>query len=86
MDMLGRIVTNFQPQLLGQLIEGYRYVFVLMLLGFLLHFAPAKWETAFAHRVIRLPLLGKVALMVVLIYLVIQVKSSDIQPFIYFRF
>ena len=85
-EMLHQIAANFQPQLLGQLIEGYRYVFALMLLGFLLHFAPAGWEAAFAHRIIRLPLPGKVALMVVLIYLVIQVKSSEIQPFIYFRF
>ncbi|MDR0746243.1 MAG: MBOAT family protein [Mediterranea sp.] len=86
MDMIGQITANFQPQLFGQLIQGYRYVFALMLLGFLLHFAPARWETAFARHVVRLPLFGKALLMVVLIYLVIQVKSSEIQPFIYFRF
>jgi D-alanyl-lipoteichoic acid acyltransferase DltB (MBOAT superfamily) len=86
MDMLGQIATDFRPQLFVQLIEGYRYVFALMLLGLLLHFAPAKWETALAYCVIRLPLLGKALLMVVVIYLVIQVKSSEIQPFIYFRF
>lgn len=86
MDMINQIATNFQPQLFVQLIEGYWRVFALMLLGFLLHFAPVKWETAFANRVIGLPLLGKVVLMVALIYLVIQVKSSEIQPFIYFQF
>ena len=86
MDMIGQIITNFQPQLFIQLIEGYWRVFALMLLGFLLHFAPIKWETAFANSVIRLPLIGKVVLMVALVYLVIQVKSSEIQPFIYFQF
>lgn len=86
MDMIGQITGNFQPQLFVQLVEGYWKVFALMLLGFLLHFAPVKWETALANGVIRLPLLGKVVLMVALIYLVIQVKSSEIQPFIYFQF
>lgn len=86
MDMIGQITTNFQPQLFVQLVEGYWRVFALMALGFLLHFAPVKWETALANGVIRLPLLGKVVLMVALIYLVIQVKSSEIQPFIYFQF
>lgn len=86
MNMIGQIISNFQPQLFLQLIEGYWRVFALMLLGFLLHFAPAKWESAFANGVMGMPLLGKVVLMVALVYLVIQVKSSDIQPFIYFQF
>lgn len=85
-DMIRQIAFNFQPQLFVQLIEGYWRVFALMALGFVLHFAPTRWETAFANSIIRLPLLGKVVLMVALVYLVIQVKSSEIQPFIYFQF
>lgn len=85
-SMIKQIVTNFQPQLITQLVEGYWRVFALMLVGFLLHFAPAKWESAFSAKVISLPLWGNVLLMLLLIYLVIQVKSSEVQPFIYFQF
>ncbi|NDV63882.1 MBOAT family protein [Bacteroides sp. 224] len=85
-NMLGQIATNFHPELFGQLITGYWRVFALMLLGFLLHFAPVKWEQAFERNIIGLPFLGKVVLVVALIYLVIQIKSSEIQPFIYFQF
>ena len=46
MDMLGQIFTTFRPQLFPQLLEGYWKVFALMLLGFLLHFAPDSWENA----------------------------------------
>lgn len=35
---------------------------------------------------IKLPFLGKAIVMVAMIYLVIQMKSSEIQPFIYFQF
>ena len=84
--MLKQIVTTFRPQLFPQLLEGYWKVFALMLLGFLLHFAPDSWQNACCRGVVKLPLLGKALLLVVLIYLVIQIKSSDIQPFIYFQF
>lgn len=86
LSMIKQIFLNFQPQLFLQLIEGYWEVFALMLLGFLLHFAPAKWETFLSDSVVRLPLVGKVVVMIALIYLVIQVKSSEVQPFIYFQF
>ena len=86
MDMLKQIFTTFRPQLFPQLVEGYWEVFALMALGYLLHFVPDSWELACTKTVIRLPLLGKAVLMLAVIYLVIQMKSSEIQPFIYFQF
>ncbi|MDR0938392.1 MAG: MBOAT family protein [Mediterranea sp.] len=86
MSMLRQIFTAFHPRLFAQWAEGYWQVFALMLLGFLLHFAPAKWENAACRGVTRLPLPGKALLLVALVYLVIQMKSADIQPFIYFQF
>ena len=86
MDMLNQIFTAFRPQLFPQLIEGYWRVFALMAVGFLLHFAPDSWENAVCRGVIKLPFLGKAIVMVAMIYLVIQMKSSEIQPFIYFQF
>lgn len=86
LDMIKQICTTFRPQLLPQLLAGYWEVFALMALGFLLHFSPDRWESMLSKTVIRLPLAGKAVLMVALIYLVIQMKSSEIQPFIYFQF
>ncbi|NDV60062.1 MBOAT family protein [Bacteroides sp. 519] len=86
MSMLKQIFTNFQPQLFVQLIEGYWQVFALMAIGFVLHFTPKSLEMKFQKGVIGMPFVGKVLLMVMVIYLVIQVKSSEIRPFIYFDF
>ena len=52
----------------------------------LIHFLPDSWEEAGVKTVTRLPLLGKALLLIALIYVVIQMKSADIQPFIYFQF
>lgn len=84
--MIRQIFTHFTPELFGQLIEGYWKVFALMALGFLLHFAPDSWQNTFSTGITKLPLPGKAFLLVVLIYLVIQMKSTEIQPFIYFQF
>lgn len=86
MDMLRQIFTTFRPQLFPQLVAGYWEVFALMALGYFLHFVPDSWERACTKTVIRLPLLGKAVLVLAVIYLVIQMKSSEIQPFIYFQF
>ena len=84
--MIHQITTNFQPQLFLQLVDGYRAVFILMAIGFVLHFLPDRWETACQRGVVRLPLAGQALLLLIVIYAVIQVKTSDIQPFIYFQF
>lgn len=84
--MLTQIATSFHPELLPQLLAGYPGVFLLMALGFVLHFLPDTWEQWGTKKVTALPLAGKAALLVVLIYIVIQVKSAGVQPFIYFQF
>ena len=84
--MINQISTTFRPQLFPQLIAGYWKVFALMAVGFILHFSPDRWEKAWCKTVIRLPLAGKAALLLVLIYLAVQMKSAEVQPFIYFQF
>ncbi|MCD8261696.1 MAG: MBOAT family protein [Bacteroides sp.] len=86
MDMIRQIFTNFHPELFPQLVTGYWKVMLFMTLGFLLHLAPSSWEQKAGKAVISLPLAGKALLLVALIYFMIQVKSSEIQPFIYFQF
>ncbi len=85
-DMMKQIITSFHPELFTGLVAGYTGVFALMGLGFLLHFAPDKWEKACQEYVTSMPLLIKAIAIVVVIVIVIQVKSSEIQPFIYFQF
>lgn len=86
MTMINQIFRSFTPQLFPQLVEGYWRVFILMGIGFLLHFSPDKWQDACSRGVTKLPLIGKAVILVVLIYVVVQMKSTEIQPFIYFQF
>lgn len=84
--MLKQIFTNFNPQIFFQMIEGYWRVFILMGIGYFLHFVPDRWQDECSRIVTSVSLFGKACLLVAVIYVVIQVKSTEIQPFIYFQF
>lgn len=84
--MLTQIFTNFQPQLISQFVVGYPEVTALMVTGFVLHFLPESWSR-FTEKQMGSSSSILLALMLVgMIIWVIQVKGSEIQPFIYFKF
>ena len=85
-SMISQIFTSFHPELAGQLFVGYWKVFALMGIGYLLHWCPDSWQNACSRGMVRMPVVVQAFILIALIFLVIQVKSSDIQPFIYFQF
>ncbi len=84
--MLHQIFEHFNAPMIPQMINGYAVVFSLIAVGYLLHFLPHSAEVWAQKRVIGSSLVVQVVLMAVMIWCVMQTKSSDIQPFIYFQF
>ena len=85
-QILTQIFTQFRISVAWQWIQGYEYVFILILLGFITHFIPKKAHELSEKALANSPVFLKAFIIVLAIWLVIQVKSSDIQPFIYFQF
>ncbi|GJQ61973.1 MAG: alginate O-acetyltransferase [Melioribacteraceae bacterium] len=85
-DMIQQILFYFHGGVFWQFIEGYTAVFIMMIIGFALHFTPERYEVVMEKLVTRSPMIVKALILVAVIWLVAQVKSSDIQPFIYFQF
>ncbi|MDH6305830.1 alginate O-acetyltransferase complex protein AlgI [Parabacteroides sp. PF5-5] len=85
-EVLTQIFTRFHPEVFLQFVMGYKGVFLLMLIGYILHFMPKKAEQAAQAVVTRSPLVVQSLMLVILIFIVIQVKSAGVQPFIYFQF
>ncbi len=84
--MLQQIFTNFQPQLITQFLAGYPEVSILMALGFILHFLPSSLNRRTEALLSKAPLLVNALLLAAMIIWVVQVKGSEVQPFIYFKF
>lgn len=86
LDVLSQIFTFFHPEILSQFIDGYPVVIVLMIVGFITHFMPIKLEESVKNIVDRLNIPALAFILSLVIWLVIQFKSADIHPFIYFQF
>ena len=85
-DILEQVFTNFDISLIPNIITGYWEIFAMMLVGYVAHFTPRRLQERACDAVIRNPLAVNALLIVVIIWVVMQVKSADIQPFIYFQF
>jgi D-alanyl-lipoteichoic acid acyltransferase DltB (MBOAT superfamily) len=85
-EMIRKIFTDFHPELFTQVVTGYWAVFAMMLFGYVAHFIPDSWNNACVAVIKRGGVVLGAVLIAIVIYIVIQVKSSEIQPFIYFQF
>ena len=84
--MLYQIANNFNVAIIPQVIEGYKFVIGLIVLGYFMHFIPEKIDQDLMRKVGVASFWWQVAMLVLTAWCVMQVKSSDIQPFIYFQF
>ncbi len=84
--MITKILTEFHGDLFPQFLEGYPAVSTLILLGYTLHFLPTSWNALTSNALTRLRLSIQLAIFVLLILLIVQVRGSEVQPFIYLQF
>jgi alginate O-acetyltransferase complex protein AlgI len=84
--MLTQIFSHFNLSILFQFISGYSLVLFLMAIGYVSHFVPDDVIERLQEQVMSMPLYAKALCMVAVIVVVIQMKSAEVQPFIYFQF
>lgn len=85
-QILQQIWDSFHIEVIWQFVVGYKMVVSLMILGYLMHFVNSARMQSLQHRLMVSPFAVQVLLLIVVIFIVIQMKSSEIQPFIYFQF
>lgn len=86
LSVITQISDHFAPEVFLQFVVGYKNVLLLLLLGYLLHFTSKAQELRFRSWLTDLPFIGQVCLFIVTVFLLIQIRSADAQPFIYFNF
>ena len=85
-QILTRIGTRFQPELIPQMLPAYAPVFGLILLGFLVHWLPQNWKLKVQEIFSATPDIGKAAIIALVVLGLYQVHTAGVQPFIYFQF
>ena len=70
----------------GQLWNNYQSVFLIMLMGYLVHFIPKRLDDWIIEQLVKVPLSGKIAVATLFIWIVIQSKQAEPVIPIYLRF
>ncbi len=85
-QIMGQIKNNFNFGLIPQILTSYSNVFLVMLIGFIIHWLPVKVKDWYRETFIGFPLALKIVFSSIVIFGVYQAMSSELQAFIYFQF
>ena len=84
--MLHNVFTNFHLDYLPVFVDVRLTWCIFMLVLILSHAMPDGWWQRLGERFVRWPWIVKLAIFVVVVQLVLQFRSEDVAPFIYFQF
>lgn len=90
LDTLGamgtQVFTQFHADALPQVCEAYALILTVMGIGFALHFSPSSWRTKLMGKYISMPLVWQAVVLAVVLFIVIQTRSSELVPFVYLQY
>jgi D-alanyl-lipoteichoic acid acyltransferase DltB (MBOAT superfamily) len=84
--MLSQMTNKMFDVNIFTIISNYTIVFFLILLGFVMHWLPENIKENYRSAFHKIPIVLKIVLIVCIVLFLFQVKSADLQPFIYFQF
>lgn len=84
--IISRIFTSFNASVFGHWLSQYQAIAFLIIVGYLAHYMPVSWEGGMQKAIKRSPILVQSLILAVIIWLLFQASSADVQPFIYFQF
>jgi D-alanyl-lipoteichoic acid acyltransferase DltB (MBOAT superfamily) len=86
LEIIGRIFSEFYIQFIPEILQGYKTVFILMAVAFVIHFLPAKFKSWYRNLFVKLPVVLKLLIVALAVIIMYQASSAELQPFIYFQF
>jgi len=84
--MFSQIFNSFSPGSYLTVLPAYSSVFLLMAVGYTIHFLPESFKESYRGLFIRIPMAFQLLLVMIVALLLYQMRSADTMPFIYFRF
>ena len=85
-EILNQLIFNFKWSLIFDVLVVYSNVFLVIILGFLIHFIPEDWKFWYRDKFSNSPVLVQLGVCFVAIFFMYQIASVSLQPFIYFQF
>ena len=85
-EMLFQLRHNLDFRVVPEFIASYKLVSGLLVFGYILHWWPTAWKERYKEWFIGIPHWAKAILVLILVFVIYQSQTTDLQPFIYFQF
>lgn len=85
-DMWFSVTENFHFDVAPQFLEGYMAIILVMAGAFVMHFAPERCTARLKSWYHACPLVVQALVLAIVIFIVIQMRQTEIMPFIYFQY
>jgi len=84
--MVNSIGGQWNVAAIPDIIANYKFVFIMFVLGMVIHWLPDRWKRWYRINFAMLPLWLMGLIVVAAIFVLYQFVTADLQPFIYFQF
>jgi D-alanyl-lipoteichoic acid acyltransferase DltB (MBOAT superfamily) len=84
--MLKQILENFSPGSYMTVLPAYSSALLLMAVAYIIHFLPERTKESYRGLFIKIPLVAQLAVIMLIAILLFQMRTTEVMPFIYFRF
>lgn len=85
-ELFDRMQNHFGLDLLMPVLVSYRPVLLVMLAGYMIHWIPERFKVYYRELFSSMPVPVMGVTVVIVVFLLYQALSADMQPFIYFQF
>ena len=85
-NMVGQIGSHWNLAQIPAILSQYRMVFILIVLGMLIHWLPENFKRRYRIWFASMPLAVMALVVVAVVVILYQFITSDMQTFIYFQF
>ena len=84
--MLKQVFESFSPGSYMTVLPAYSNALLLMSVAYVIHFLPEKIKESYRGLFIKIPLIAQLAVIMLVAILLFQMRTTQVMPFIYFRF
>ena len=85
-EILAKIPNDFGWSTIGGVLSGNWKFFVVLIVGYLIHWVPSRHKTQLQERVSTAPVWALFLMSLLSVAVIYQILSAEVQPFIYFAF
>lgn len=85
-DMVNKIGSKWNTEVIPDMVWEYRYVFSLIIFGMIVHWLPEHFKRRYRIWFASMPLPVMAIVVVIAVFIIYQFITADLQKFIYFQF